>query len=286
MALSNAKDIVDAHLNGFQFQNTWRKQSISGTPSSLGTWCDFSMVSGYPSPQYYAATPLTSVILKQSTDGGILHGQPVSPKKKYLRRVLFMNAGTAQAQFLMCDYLMFYSFLDESTTDIQTLINSQPLERYADGDGVKIMAVTVGARTGGQTFRLTYTNSSGVSGRTTPLCRYTTTGNAYSSIANSGAGANVSAPFIALQDGDTGVRSVETFEMVSGTDVGLTALVLVKPIALFQIVEQTAPSEVDYLKDFGAMPEIKDDAYLGTIVQSATNMGSQTVHGLNTFIWG
>ena len=286
MALSNIQDIVDAHLNGYQFQTAWRKQSIAGTPSSAGTWCDFSMVSGSPNPQYYAETPLTSVVLSQSEDSGILHGQPVSPKKKYLRRILLMNTGTAQAQFMLCDYLMFYSFIDESTLDLQNLINSVSLTRYTDGDNVKIMAVTVGARTGGQSFRLTYTNSNGVSGRVTPLGRYTTTGNAYSSIGNSGAGTNVSSPFIALQDGDTGVRSIESFQMISGTDVGLTALVLVKPLCTFQIVEQTAPSEVDCLKDFGSMPEIKDNAYLNIIVQSATNLGSQTLYGLNTYIWG
>jgi hypothetical protein len=286
MALSNIQDIVDAHLNGYQFQTAWRKFSSAGTPSALGTWADLSMVSGSPSPQYYAATPLNSVVLSQSEDGGILHGQPVSPKKKYLRKILFMNSGTAQAQFMLCDYLMFYSFIDESTLDLQNLTNSVSLTRYTNGDNVKIMAVTVGARTGNQTFRLTYTNSNGVSGRVTPLARYTTTGNSYSSIANSGSGANVSSPFIALQDGDTGVRSIQSFQMVSGTDVGLTALVLVKPLCTFQIVEQTAPSEVDCLQSFGVMPEIVDNAYLNVIVQSAVNLGSQSLFGFNTYIWG
>lgn len=286
MSLSNAAEIVDAHLNGQQFIGSWRKLSSVATPTTGGAWGDLSMAPGNPNPQYYAATPLTSVALSQSVNGGIPHGAPVSPSKKYLRKILFYSNGNSFGQLILCDYLLFYSFIDESIEDEQFMTNSVSLPRYTSGEGVKIMTVTVGARTGGQTFRITYTNSQGVAGRVTPTTLFTTNGNNYSNIGNSGIGANVSAPFIALQDGDTGVQSIQSFQMLSGTDVGLTALVLVKPIAMFQCLEQTAPVEVDYLKDFGTMPQVEDDAYLNIIVQGSTSFGSVGVFGINTYIWG
>jgi hypothetical protein len=68
-------------------------------------------------------------------------------------------------------------------------------------------------------------------------------------------------PFIGLQSGDTGVRSIESVTML-WVDVWLFSLILVKPLAQTQIREQTAPVEKDYLLETSDIPEIKDDAYL------------------------
>jgi hypothetical protein len=92
--------------------------------------------------------------------------------------------------------------------------------------------------------------------------------------------------FIALQNGDSGVRSVEGVTC-SAPDIGLFALVLVRPLAQSSIPGIDAPVEIDYLKDFSQMPEIQDDAYLNWICCPNGNLtaSSNTLLGDLTFAW-
>ena len=160
------RSLVDAELvDGAVKFSTWRKQPTQTTAS--GFWFDLSMSPGNPVPQYYAASPAVSVAMRQSTDGGIFHGGAVSPARKYVREIMAMTvtATAVPMPMILLDYLLFYPFLDESTTDEQFLTNSVPLPRYADGAGVQMMAIVVAGQTGGQQFFVTYTNSQGVAGR-------------------------------------------------------------------------------------------------------------------------
>jgi hypothetical protein len=79
-------------------------------------------------------------------------------------------------RLVLCDYLLFYPFVDESVTDEQIMDNTATLPRYTDGDGVQMMAVVVAAQVGGGTFTVNYTNSDGVSGRTSKPMTLSTTG--------------------------------------------------------------------------------------------------------------
>jgi hypothetical protein len=79
-------------------------------------------------------------------------------------------------------------------------------------------------------------------------------------------GAGRFGPFLALQAGDTGVRSIQSVQCTAGTDVGLFTLVLAVPLAELTIREITAPTEKDfYLQSGGKVPQIVDDAYINFI---------------------
>jgi hypothetical protein len=73
--------------------------------------------------------------------------------------------------------------------------------------------------------------------------------------------------------------------MVSGVDVGLFALVLVKPLAQMSIRGIDAPVEVSYLTDFGQLPVIEDDAYLNFIACPAGSLAATAIHGDITTVW-
>jgi hypothetical protein len=77
------------------------------------------------------------------------------------------------------------------------------------------------------------------------------------------------------------VQSIEFFN----SDVGLLALALVKPLANVQIFETTAPNEYDMLRDFGTLPEIKDDAYLNMIALPVGTLAGAQIIGSMTTIW-
>lgn len=282
--LIGIKQVIDAELDGQTRTYSWRKNPTQATTS--GYWFDLSMSPGNPVPQYYIGAAGTSVQMKQSTDGGLFHGADVSPQKKYLRSITVRETVTAPLpmNMMLLDYLMFYSFIDEGTTDEQPLVNSVSLPRYTDGAGVQVMAVSVATRTGGQLFRIKYTNQDGIANRVSKnvlMNAITINGNIITSHPNAN---NASGMFIPLQEGDTGVRSIESVTML-GADVGLFALVLVKPLAQIGLAAINTVHEKDFLTAAMSMPEIKDDAFLGYICQPVGTLATGGVFGDIKVIW-
>lgn len=284
----NIKQVVEAEANGQYSFATWRKTPSQTT--AAGIWFDLSMSPGNPVPNYYAASPTVSVALAQSTDGGIFHGSyPTGSHKKYLKDIMAMTvtATAVPLSLILCDYLLYYPFMDMGITDFQSTTNSVNVPRYTTGAGVKMMAVEVAASlgAGNPQFYVEYTNSDGISGRITPLISTNTQTTTGTIISSSAATALSAGPFLPLQVGDTGVRSIDGITMMTA-DIGLITLVLVKPLATMQIRGIDAPVERSYVTDFAALPEIKNDAYLNFICLPAGTLAAAPIHGTANFIWG
>lgn len=285
MTLANVKHMVDAELEGRVRRYAWRK-----TPSQVttaGLWFDLSMSPGNPPPKYwFDAPPGIAKAISQSADGGIFHGANVSPQTQYLRLMtsLTTTVTALPMNMVVCDYLLYYPSCDDSTTDPQVFDNSVTLPRYTDGKGVQVIAVSVAGRTGGQSFYFTYTNSDGVSGRISQTV-VQNTASAIGTILTGSTASDISAvPFIGLQSGDSGVRSIESVTML-GADVGLFTLILVKPLAQTQIKEITAPYEKDFFLMTGACPEVKDDAYLSMVCLPNGSLAATALIGDLKVIW-
>lgn len=280
MGFKTIGEVVTAELEGKLREYQWRKTPSQTTTSGL--WFDTSMSPGMPPPQYYIGSILTATQLKQSTDGGLYHGADT----KYLRRIVTQaSAATAlPCTALLCDYLMFYPFIDEGTTDEQSMINVSTLPRYTDGKGLQVIAVATNAGTGGQQFFFNYTNQDGIAGRisqTTIMNTSTIVGNILTSNTANNLSGN---PFIGLQQGDSGVRSIESVTML-GIDTGLFALVLVKPLLQTSFREITVPYEKDLLIPTLDLPKIYNDAFLGFIVLPLGTLAATTLTGSLKTIW-
>lgn len=287
---ANARQLADAVDAGRYLYASFRKQATQTT--GAGIWFDLSMSPGNPAPNYYIGSPNVFVPLKQSTDGGLRHGGGVNAagQKKFLRKLMAMTP-TSTAAPLACkllDYIGFYGFIDESVLDEQFLDNTTPLPRHAAGTGVQLMPVVVAGQTGGQTFTVNYTNQDGVAGRITPAVTMSTQAVNGTILHSLGAGAAYAnnGPFLPLQIGDSGVRSVQSVTIGGVGDVGLFALVLVKPLAAFSLFGIDAATEVDYFTDMAAMPEIVDDAYLNFIALPNGTLSGAPIHGLLETTWG
>jgi hypothetical protein len=193
--------------------------------------------------------------------------------------MLIATAATAlPMNCMLLDYLLYYPFIDEGTTDEQFFTNSVSLPRYQTGEGVEIMAVSVAGRTGGQSFFVNYTNSQGVSGRISQTVLQNTAAANGNIVTSQQAGNGTTALFIPLQDGDTGVRSIESITML-GADVGLFTLVLVKPLAETLIMGISAPVECDFLRMKNKLPVIENDAYLNFVVCPLGTLAATALHG-------
>lgn len=285
MAIAGAKEIADAERDGFTFFSGWRKQPTQTT--AAGIWFDLSMSPGNPVPNYYIGPSGVFTALRQSTNGGIPHGGNVSPKTKLLR-IFEAQTATATATPLpikILDYLGFYPFIDESVTDEQFMDNTTPLPRYADGKGVQIMPVVVAGHTGGQTFKVSYTNSDGVTGRWTPKHLMGAQIVNGTIITSAGSTNNSRAPFMALQEGDTGVRTVDSVLFEGTGDIGLISIALVKPIADSYIRGIDAPHERDFSVDMGSLPIIADDAYINLLSLPAGTLAGAPIMGYIKTLW-
>lgn len=279
-----SKEIADAEADGHTFLSGWRKQPTQTT--AAGIWFDLSMSPGNPVPNYYIGPSGVFTPLRQSTDGGIPHGGNVSPKRKLLR-VFEAQCATSTAARLplkILDYLGFYAFIDESVTDEQFMVNTNPVPRYADGRGVQIMPVVVAGHIGGGTFFVRYTNQDGVSGRQTPQ-HIMGTQIVNGTIITSATNINARAPFMALQEGDSGVRTVDSVIFEGVGDIGLISLVLVKQIAETYVREITAPHERDFAMDMGSLPIIEDDAYLNLLSLPVGTLSGANIMGYIKTLW-
>lgn len=276
-AFSGFKEVVDAELEGRCRMYNFRKVPTQST--SVGVWFDLSMSPGNPVPKYwFDAVPLTAKAITATDDGGIFHGKAVSPREKFLRSI-YLNSTAVTTYFILCDYLLYYPSCDDSVLDPQVMDNTITLPRYTDGEGVMMMAVSIAARTGGQTFQVSYTNSKGVAGRLSSIVTQNTITGIGTIQSGLGTGNYISPlPFIPLQDGDTGVQKIDSVTML-GADVGLFSLILVKPLAVIQQYTNQSPVEKDFLLTEFDMPKIKDDAYLSFVANSANNLSAAVIMG-------
>lgn len=290
MTILNTRQMVDAETEGKVRNYMWRKNPSQANSASL--WFDLSMSPGNPTPKYwFDAPPYVAKVISQSLDGGVYHGANVSPSTKYLRRITTLSTNSAPITFLLCDYLLYYPSIDDSTLDEQFMDNTVRLSRSTDGAGVQIVAINVASRTGLQRFYVTYTNSDGVSGRTSKICQQNIA-SAIGTVVTSGLNtpsnpllSQVGNPFIPLQDGDTGVRQIDSLVML-GTDVGLMTLILVKPIAQTSISEFGTGYEKDFYLQAGTLPIIQDDAFLGFLCLPMGTINTTSFLGDLKVIWG
>ena len=287
MTITSHADLVDAELSGAVLEYVWRKSPTQATASNY--WFDLSMSPGNPGPKYwFDAPPGVAKTISRTDDGGINHGPNVTPSKKYLRLIsgVTTSATPLPMEFVLCDYLLYYPSIDESTTDVQSLTNTATLPRYTDGAGVQVIAVIVAAGGAKQSFTFTYTNQDGVAGRTSSGLIYMNLSTALGTL-HCGDGVSATdtcSPFLPLQEGDTGVRSIETVTLTSA-DVGLFSLILVKPLARWNLKEAGCPHERDLYLHANQLPEIKDDAFLSFLCLPKGSLSGVTLTGSAKFIW-
>jgi hypothetical protein len=279
----NIRAYVDAAENGAYHITGFRK--VPSQATTAGNWVDLSMASGNPVPNYYASSPLTAATLE--TEKGIWHGANVTPAQKHLRNFVIMtsSANAIPSTWYLCDYLMYYPFIDlDAVGEEQVMDNTVTLPRYTDGEGVRMFMVNVAPTVGGGQFTVNYTNSDGIAGRVTPVqfCSAATNIATFTATTQAAGGFK---PFLQLQDGDKGVRSVESVT-VSVANGGLGALVLAHPIRTITLRDINAPREVESIREVPDTPRVYDGAFLSLIGMTPTgSIASAVIAGYAEFIW-
>lgn len=263
---------------------TFRKTPTLGHALSWGQY-DLSYSNGNPPANYYATTPLIAAGL----DGfrGIFHGDDVASGSKFINKMAICCTATNNAigNYFLCDYVMYYPFIDGDTSDEQLLDNTFTLPRYETGEGLFPIMVVMNSNSVTGTFTFNYTDSDG-NAKTSPLNTVSPNAGALSSgcIATSNPTASPGIPHLMLAGGERGVRSIQsvTFTGLSG---GLFAIVLVKKLAVITITETAAATEKEFITGNAGMPEIKNGAFLGLVSSTNGSIAGQTLIGNINYIW-
>lgn len=274
----NLKSVADGLQTKLHYA-TWRKTPAVAT--TAGIWFDTSMSPGNPVPQYYASSPLVAKVLARSGDYGIDHGSNApSGQSKFLNRFLILSGSATglPMPYILCDYLLYYPFVDMGSADEQMMDNTAVLTRNTSGVGNQIMIVSVAPNISSNVrIGVSYVDSNDV---TQSSIFFTNLATVNGSITSSNNGANLtSVPFIPLNDGVIGVKSIISAQITAGTDVGLFSIVIVKPITTGVILEQTAASDNVVLPFKSVLPKIDDDAFLGLVTLPNGSLASVPFHG-------
>ena len=183
---------------------------------------------------------------------------------------MLQAAASVPANIFLNDYLSFYPLIDCDNVDAQVMTNIEPLPRYASGEGVRIVLIASAPMALTASVTITYTNSDGVSGRTSTanVIPALAIGVCATASGTNGA-ANTATPFWPLAAGDKGVRSIDAIQFGAGAG-GFMVACLVKPLTSITVYEANVPVE----RTFGFYktnpPEILEGAYLNLLVQPRT----------------
>ena len=277
---------------------TFRK-AVASAATVANDFVDYTYFAGNPPANFYASAPLLAATVESIR--GITIPQV---ENQFLKSITVMSAASSATgtsnqnqRLLLADYLLYYPFVDtDAVGEQQDMDNTVALPRYTGGVGVQMMAVGQSASSAVGTFKVSYTNQDGVAGRTSQTTYTKVIGGGGTVVSSSNNAVTGSHPFIGLQAGDSGVRSVEsvTFSVAGG---GLLAIVLVKPLWHFYSTQECRRTTSGNLESYGAASQfeavihrntikIEQGAVLGVIgLGNAGSLASSVLVGTLETIW-
>jgi len=236
-------------LAGFQPTQPLTRQY--NAPASANRMIDLWYSAGIGNPVGVADTTLNGVILSSSSSlvaGQIIHFDPPQGTSAYLAIFNAMSNGNAGIAYV-CDRLWHNGGITITSTSLQSITSptwpARDNNGLTQGDGV-LVGLSVSSITGAgtPTAVLSYTNSSGASGRT---------GNFLQSPGISASTQGMFYPFT-LQAGDAGVQSVQGITFTSPWASGTVNLVAYRILAIVAVATANQAYRTDPVT--GGMPQV------------------------------
>lgn len=294
---NSVRDYALADDTGRVWTTQFRKAVASAATNTSGL-IDYLYFAGSPAANFYASSPGVSAVVEASRG---IYVPSVAPLRQYVKSFTTMSSAASattissqRQRLIMADYLLYYPFIDtDAVGEEQLMENTVTLPRYDCG---QVIAVAQSAASTIGQFTINYTNQDGVAGRVSQntFTQVVAGGGQVVSSANSAAGFH---PYIYLQKGDRGVRSIQsvTFTAAGG---GLLSLVIVHPLFTSVVTQECRRTTSATLESFGAAdqldmiihqagtPQIKDGAILGIFGQGfAGSLASSILIGLLETVW-
>lgn len=291
MGFSSMDNLIDSvSTSGKFFRADWNKNFLPTTAATAGEWHCLVKGTGNPATGsiYNTGTNLAFQATSDTTTnaGGMPHGGNVSPATKHILNASAFTAAatTAPCILMLIDLLGFYRVTSVTTTSAQATDNTVTLPRYTDGAGVQAFfwntnTTAMGAAT--PNLSIGYTNSAGTASRATPTTLpIGKTAAANGLILYSGTGLGKFGPFMPLQSGDAGIRSIQTIQNSTSYVSGEYAVGLCKPLLTLPITTLGVAAERDLVNQLPSMPQIQDGANLVWLLYSgAATPTNSSIYG-------
>lgn len=158
-----------------------------------------------------------------------------------------------------------------------------------EGAGVQaFLTPSVALGTGTPNITLTYTDAAGNTGNTTPATLPQSNASApIGQIEYSGTGAGKYGPFVPLAAGDSGIRTIQTFQYSVTHTSGTTNIVLCRPLLTLPMTTVGVAAERDLLNQMPSLPRVYDGACLVWLMYAgAATPVSSAFYGHLDFAWG
>lgn len=297
MSFTNVSAWAAAPDAGQHHITTFRK-AVASAATVANDFIDYTYFAGNPPANFYASSPAVAAVVEAKM------GFNIPIRDQFIKSLTVMSAAssatntTNQNQRLcLADYLLYYPFIDTDAIDEEQIMdNTVTLPRYATDTRVQMMCVGQSASSTVGTFTVKYTNQDGVADRISQVSYTKVISGGGTIVSSSNNAVTGSHPFIGLQAGDSGVRSVESVTF-SGAGGGLMAIVLVKPLFHFYSTQECRRTTTGNLESYGAASqfesitqvptrEIKSGAVLGIIgLGNAGSLASSVLVGTLETIW-
>lgn len=243
----------DAYLAALSAAQTANFQGTAIGANNVTRLTDLSR-SIVPAP----ANPTTSAAYSKASDRAIngLLSNAGAGRLSVLGGSLNQSS-TSGVAFLLVDILNMSGGMSGTVTGTQTTgLPTAALTRYTSGVGVQAAVIGhAGIGTTATTFTATYTNQAGTGSQVTPAVNI---GAAYRDAGF--------LRILPLADGDTGIRSVESINIVANTGIaGNIGIVMFKPLALFMANDVEGANVIDCVSTgrmVGQLNEVLNDACL------------------------
>ena len=290
MGFRSIKQYVQAlYSNGTSLETSFQK-TTGASAYTAGAWYDLTLCAGSPRSNVYPGNLLEATRLYYKSAGNLWHGGPVGPATMHVKgaHTETVSATVAPSALMLCDFIMFYPMIDFDNSSEQDFDNTpRSLDRYADGNGLRMFIVsTSDIGSGIANLTVQYTNERGQTGRNLGLQVQNAASAQAGRIIHSGVSAKNYGPFLPLQAGDAGVRSVDWVTLDNGTGGGWCTLVICKPLLTIPLLTVGVPSERDYFVDIPSLPQVRDNAYLGWLMfAGAAVPASSVIRGRVEFVW-
>ncbi len=288
---------VEAGPSGQEHYTSFRK-AISSTATTTSAWIDYSYFPGSPAANFYASAPLEAATVDAARG---IYVPTVAPATQWLRNLKVMSAASSatsttngRQQLIVADLLLYYPFVDtDAVGEQQDMVNATTIQRYDFG---QVIAVGQSAASTTGQFTFSYTNQDGTAGRTSQNHFTFAIAGGGQVVASSVASATSYHPFLHLQAGDYGVKSIESVTFTAGGG-GLMALVIVHPLLTAYTTQESRRTTSGNLESYGACVEfaslihnrpqqIKDGAVLDIFASGyAGSLATSTLAGILETTW-
>lgn len=297
MGFSSMDDFINkTSTNGKFWRQDWNKNFLSVGAAVAGEWHFLARGQGNPTADtlFDTGTTYSTIGVSYSTTGaqGVFIGDDSGSETKHIVNAsAFSAAATTMPSVLMAVDVLGYIRCDRVTLGTPITIATASLPRYSDGKGVmafiannKVSAMGAGT----PTLTLTYVNSDGTTGRTTPVtlpvCKTAATGG---QVLYSGTGAGKYGPFMPLMAGDSGIRFITAIQQSVTYTSGEYSIILCKPLFTLPMTTIGVASERDFMNQVPSLPRVYDGANIHFLLYSGANTPTNSAfYGHIDVAWG